>query len=128
MKKNSKSKKVIQERWRPVVGFEGLYEVSNLGRVRSVDRVVPVVMTRSGKTYKEKRVYSGKVLSYVYPGRGMDYPYVHLNDTHHNRYTIQVKKIVADTFMGGYNLTKHIHNIDGNPDNCTLYNLAVDDI
>lgn len=26
------------ERWLPVVGFEGLYEVSDLGRVRSVDR------------------------------------------------------------------------------------------
>jgi hypothetical protein len=26
--------------WRPVVGYEGLYEVSDLGRVRSVDRVV----------------------------------------------------------------------------------------
>jgi len=28
------------EEWRPVVGYEGLYEVSSLGRVRSVDRVV----------------------------------------------------------------------------------------
>ncbi|MGH7743203.1 MAG: NUMOD4 domain-containing protein [Candidatus Dormibacteria bacterium] len=28
------------ERWRPVVGYVGLYEVSDLGNVRSVDRVV----------------------------------------------------------------------------------------
>jgi hypothetical protein len=28
------------ERWKWVVGYEGLYEVSDLGRVRSVDRVV----------------------------------------------------------------------------------------
>jgi hypothetical protein len=28
------------ERWLPVVGFEGLYEVSSHGRVRSVDRIV----------------------------------------------------------------------------------------
>ncbi len=28
------------ERWLPVVGFEGYYEVSELGRVRSLDRVV----------------------------------------------------------------------------------------
>lgn len=26
------------ERWKPVVGYEGLYEVSNLGRVRSLPR------------------------------------------------------------------------------------------
>lgn len=28
------------EIWKPVKGFEGLYEVSNMGRVRSLDRVV----------------------------------------------------------------------------------------
>lgn len=28
------------EKWVPVMGYEGLYEVSDLGRIRSVDRVV----------------------------------------------------------------------------------------
>ena len=28
----------MSEEWRPVVGYEGLYEVSSYGRVRSVDR------------------------------------------------------------------------------------------
>lgn len=30
----------IEEEWRPVVGYEGLYEVSSLGRMRSLDRYV----------------------------------------------------------------------------------------
>lgn len=30
-----------EEHWLPVVGYEGLYEVSNLGRVRSLDRMIP---------------------------------------------------------------------------------------
>ena len=30
----------MREEWRPVVGYEGLYEVSNMGRVRSVERTV----------------------------------------------------------------------------------------
>lgn len=30
----------MSERWLPVVGYEGLYEVSDEGRVRSVDRFV----------------------------------------------------------------------------------------
>ena len=29
----------INEVWRPIEGFEGLYEVSNLGRVKSVERI-----------------------------------------------------------------------------------------
>jgi hypothetical protein len=33
------------EEWRPVVGWEGLYEVSSLGRVRSLDRIF---VNRSG--------------------------------------------------------------------------------
>lgn len=31
----------INEIWKPVVGYEGLYECSNMGRVKSVDRYVP---------------------------------------------------------------------------------------
>jgi hypothetical protein len=30
----------MTERWRPVVGYEGLYEVSDRGQVRSLERVV----------------------------------------------------------------------------------------
>ena len=29
----------IVEQWKPVVGYEGLYEVSNLGQVKSLDRL-----------------------------------------------------------------------------------------
>ena len=37
-----------QEEWRAVPGYEGLYEVSDLGRVRSLDRALPYVHA-SGK-------------------------------------------------------------------------------
>lgn len=42
----------MSERWLPVPGFEGSYEVSDLGRVRSLDRVV--LCTRGQKTYEQK--------------------------------------------------------------------------
>lgn len=31
----------LVEVWKPIMGYEGLYEVSNLGRVRSLDRYAP---------------------------------------------------------------------------------------
>lgn len=43
------------ERWLPVVGYEGLYEVSDLGRVRSLNRLVPC---RGGK----QAVRRGRIL------------------------------------------------------------------
>lgn len=38
----------LRERWRSISGYEGHYEVSDLGRVRSLDRVVPHVRSKSG--------------------------------------------------------------------------------
>lgn len=47
------------ETWLPIPGYEGLYEVSDLGRVRSVDRAVTLT-NRYGKP--EVRRYKGKML------------------------------------------------------------------
>lgn len=46
---------MIKEEWRPVCGYEGKYEVSNMGRVRGLDRVA------NRKTYP--RFVKGVVLS-----------------------------------------------------------------
>lgn len=39
----------MAEVWKPVVGYEGYYEVSDLGRVRSVDRITTHGHRRRGK-------------------------------------------------------------------------------
>lgn len=48
---------IEEEIWRSIEGYEGLYEVSNLGRVRSLDRY--------GNTGYGIRLYKGKILSQV---------------------------------------------------------------
>lgn len=45
---------MAKEQWRAVVGFEGKYEVSDRGRVRSLDRLV-AVKKRDGKRYNIRR-------------------------------------------------------------------------
>ncbi|WP_171947573.1 NUMOD4 motif-containing HNH endonuclease [Bradyrhizobium erythrophlei] len=51
----------MTERWLPVVGFEGKYEVSELGRVRSLDRI---------ETYVRRDQYSGRDLTIRRKHRG----------------------------------------------------------
>lgn len=48
------------ETWRSVPGYEGYYEVSDLGRVRSLDRIVP---SRPGRTRFAKGKLVGDALS-----------------------------------------------------------------
>jgi len=48
---------VNEEMWRPVIGYEGYYEVSSLGRVRSVDRYVN--HSPGTKAMKKGRVLRG---------------------------------------------------------------------
>lgn len=45
----------MEEVWKPVVGYEGLYEVSNYGNVRSVERYV-----QCGRSYGTTRKFEGE--------------------------------------------------------------------
>ena len=51
------------ENWKPVKGFEGIYEVSDLGRVRSIDRVITDsrgrVVPIKGRIMKQNAHYKG---------------------------------------------------------------------
>jgi len=102
------------ERWKPVNGYEGIYEVSSHGRVRSVDRTV----TRSdGRVHRHK----GKVLSAGLSKRG-GYPLVSLYTQGKNQ-SHYVHSLVAETFIGPRpDGTEVCHN-DGNPTNNHVDNL-----
>lgn len=63
----------LTESWAEITGYEGIYEVSDQGRVRSLDRRVS--LTRNGKTYA--RNYAGRVLKPT-PAAQRGYPRVTL--------------------------------------------------
>nr|WP_276323728.1 NUMOD4 domain-containing protein [Mycobacterium paragordonae] len=74
----------MTEQWRPVVGYEGLYEVSDHGRVRSLERVV---MRRNGAPCKVRgrilrqgtaKTGGYKVVNLAHPGRSCVHKVHHL--------------------------------------------------
>lgn len=101
------------EEWRPVVGYEGSYEVSDQGRVRSLDRIV--VRYQYGK--RTEQPVRGRMLS---PGEtSFGHEYVNLGRGN-KRY---VHRLVLEAFVGPPAAgTECCHN-DGNPKNNLVSNL-----
>lgn len=105
------------EHWLPIAGLEGRYEVSDLGRVRSLDQ--HLVGSR-GKPY----VRHGRVLRPAVGTSG--YPFVSLpDDTTRSGYRVRnIHVLVAETFLGSREEGMEVRHLDGNRTDCRLSNLA----
>ena len=80
------------EQWRPIAGLEGLYEVSNLGRVRSLPRIS--TYTRQNRLITRR--LGGKLLKPVPNKNG--YLVVNVSFTGRTR-TQYVHSLVASAFL-----------------------------
>lgn len=101
------------EIWKPVVGYEGLYEVSNHGNVRSLDRFV--------KTEKIPR--KGKILTPRVDVKGNGYRYTNLSRNGKGM-KVSVHVLVLEAFVGiRPSKLHHARHKDGNPENPRLDNL-----
>lgn len=103
----------MSETWRQIPGFEGRYEVSDLGRVRSVDREVE---TSNGQV----RRYSGVVLS---PGRQNDFGHVTVMLGREGGSRC-VHELVLLAFVGPAPEGHECRHLDGNGSNNKLSNLS----
>jgi len=78
-----------KECWRPVVGYEGFYEVSNLGRVRSLS--APTGLTgrrpRHSPLILQPHLYNGSLRVSLTRGDGKSRKH-------------QIARLVAETFLG----------------------------
>lgn len=98
--------------WRPVPGWEGWYEVSDDGRVRSVDRVV---ITRNGRRLHWRGRERKAVLYRGYPRVGLHRPGEHkITPVHH---------MVLWAFVGPCPQGHETLHRDGDPTNAHLSNL-----
>lgn len=103
----------MKEIWKDIKNYEGLYQISNLGRVKSLKKYV----NHSGNS---KRVVNEKILKPVIDNT--KYFVVSLwKDNKHTR--PHIHRLVAETFISNLENKPHINHIDGNKLNNSVNNL-----
>lgn len=107
----------MTEIWKSVPGFEALYEVSDQGRVRSLDRAVWCEGPEKGRYLSRKK---GRILS---PGRMNG---GHLSVALGKGHSRCVHELVLLAFVGPRPERHEARHLDGRPDNNLLTNLVWD--
>lgn len=105
----------MKEIWKWIYGYENMYQVSNFGRVRSVDRYVYCEVSPN----KLQHIY-GKVLKQGTNHKG--YPIVYLSKDGKQK-TITVHRLVALTFIENPLNLPQVNHIDGDKTNNQVNNL-----
>lgn len=109
----------MKSRWRPVVGYEGFYEVSDLGEVRSLPRCV------YSKWVGKRRLQ--KPIPGVLLVPGVDNKKGHLRVklySNGKRTRQQVHRVVLSAFVGPCPTGMEARHLDGDPSNNSLKNLC----
>lgn len=101
---------MMNEVWKPIKGYEGFYEVSNDGRVRSVERRDARGQLRKSKIMSVKKIQNTKKVTFFRDGK---------------RKTFLLKKLVVDAFLGTPEKNEKVVFVDGNPDNVCVENLKL---
>lgn len=103
----------MQEVWKDIAGYEGMYQVSNLGNVRSLDRVVEVKNQTSrfvkGKEKRQTVGNHGYCVVYLYKDNKLQTETVH--------------RLVAEAFLANPKNKETVNHIDGNKKNNCVENL-----
>lgn len=105
------------EVWKPIAGWEGLYEVSNMGRVRSLDRYQLRSCSNTRDFYQH---YRGRILKHNINNKGY---HIVLLQLHKKGDHCLVSRLVAEAFIPNPDNLPVVNHKDQNPDNNCADNL-----
>lgn len=108
----------MEEIWKPINGYEGIYQVSNFGNVKSLDRIVKAKYGRS-VNYSEQKI-KGRILKQHFTTCG--YAYVALAKNGKNKTTL-VHRLVANAFIDNPENFPCVNHKDENKHNNNASNL-----
>jgi len=106
----------MEEIWKDIKDYEGYYQISNYGRVRSLDRTVIVI--RYDKDYKIN--LKGSIMNCSLNISG--YPNVSLHKER-KRQVARVHRLVAEAFLDNPNNYETVNHIDSVKTNNRIDNL-----
>ena len=101
------------EIWKDIKGFEGYYQVSNTGRIRSLDRKIGY---RKGRL----RNWKGAEKQLVETDKGYLKVRLYMNN---KSVTREVQRFVAEAFIPNPENKEQVNHIDGNKQNNNVSNL-----
>jgi hypothetical protein len=102
----------MEELWKDIEGYEGYYQVSNHGRVKSLERVIE---SNGGPQYVQPSILEGKLSR-----KGYRYFHFRKDGKERNCY---VHRLVASAFLANNQSKPEVNHIDGNKDNNHILNL-----
>lgn len=103
--------------WFKAAGFEGRFEVTNCGRIRSIDRMVP-------NWPKGERPVKGRELKCVKDKSGYKRVDTRSRGKAHSKgKSVLLHRIIAQTFIKNPNEYKEVNHIDGDKLNNNILNL-----
>ena len=102
-----------KEIWKSIKNFEGLYEISNFGRIKSCKRDV---LCKDGKI----KHYNERILK---PAKGKYGRNQYTLCKNGKKYSVRAYRLVAETFLENPNNLQEVNHKDGNNMNDNLDNL-----